>query len=262
MNSVMTQPRSRTFLLVARIAITLGATFLFLVIRADVSIWLWHSGKVYANANITKLRTPALVNDYLATNPIARLHLGAGHNNKPGWLNTDIEPLPGQAYLDVTEPFPLPDRSVVYITSEHVIEHITYEQGMHMLKECYRVLKPGGRMRVATPNLQKFLGLFAERKSEETNAYIRDKSDWHDWPATADQECYILNLQLREWGHRFVYTPKLLRARIEEAGFKDIQSHVPGESGDPVLKGLEMRAFSNRAEVNRYETQIWEAVRP
>lgn len=258
----MSKPRSKTYFLLARIAITLGAAFVFLLIRADVSIWLWQNGGVYAHDKLTRFQTPGLVKDYLAANPVAKLHLGAGHNNKPGWLNTDIEPLTGQAYLDATEPFPLPDQSVMYVTSEHVIEHITYEQGMLMLKESYRVLKPGGRMRVATPNLQRFIALFQEQKSAEMKSYVRDKTDWHDWPTTADQECYILNLQLREWGHRFVYTPKLLRARIEEAGFKDIQMFTPGESNDPALRGLEMRAVSNRADVNRYETQIFEAVRP
>ncbi len=57
-----------------------------------------------------------------------------------------------------------------------------------MLKESYRVLAPGGKVRVATPNLKKFIGLFQETNSQEMKTY------------TPDPECYILNQELREWG--------------------------------------------------------------
>jgi len=67
------------------------------------------------------------------------LQIGAADNNKPGLLNTDIEPSIGQAYLDASKPFPLPDRSFK-VFSEQVIEHITYETGLVMLKESYRIL--------------------------------------------------------------------------------------------------------------------------
>ena len=59
-----------------------------------------------------------------------------------------------------------------------------------MLKESYRVLAPGGKVRVATPNLKKFIGLFQETNSQEMKTY------------TPDPECYILNQELREWGLR------------------------------------------------------------
>ena len=52
-------------------------------------------------------------------------------------------------YMDATEPFPLPSQSFDAVHCEHVIEHVAYEAGMTMLRECRRVLRPGGVLRIA-----------------------------------------------------------------------------------------------------------------
>ena len=91
-------------------------------------------------------------------NTVRKVQLGAGGSRLKGWLNTDIEPgADGLAYLDATKRFPLDDGSVHYIFSEHVIEHLTYDEGKSMLAEAYRVLAAGGRMRVSTPDLMQFI---------------------------------------------------------------------------------------------------------
>jgi len=38
-----------------------------------------------------------------------------------------------------------------------------------MLKECYRVLAPGGKLRVVTPNLTKFVQLLTENPMPKCN---------------------------------------------------------------------------------------------
>ena len=99
----------------------------------------------------------ALVRDYLRQHGPKKLHLGCGQNAIPGWLNTDYYPRRQDIlHLDATKPFPLPAESFDYVFSEHMIEHITYHDGLTMLKESRRVLKPGGRIRISTPDL-KFL---------------------------------------------------------------------------------------------------------
>ena len=122
------------------------------------------------------LASRPIIDNYLSTHPEAKLQLGAGPNNMPGWLNTDIEPAPGQAYLDATKPFPMPDRTFNYITSEHVFEHLSYENGRRMLQECYRILKPGGRLRIATPDLSKFVSLFSLQQTPEMTKYLDQKA--------------------------------------------------------------------------------------
>jgi predicted SAM-dependent methyltransferase len=84
-----------------------------------------------------------------------------------GWLNTDIY-LNGRSvtYLDVTQRFPFQDNTFAYVTAEHMIEHLAYEDAKTMLSECYWVLQPGGRVRIATPDLEVILGLHAKEKTE------------------------------------------------------------------------------------------------
>jgi predicted SAM-dependent methyltransferase len=52
-----------------------------------------------------------------------------------------------------------------YVFSEHMIEHVSYAEGLLMLRECLRVLKPGGRIRIATPSLEVLLDLYKPSKT-------------------------------------------------------------------------------------------------
>ena len=77
-----------------------------------------------------------------------KLHLGCGPNRLPGWFNTDLKADGEYVFrLDATKPFPFPSNSFEEIFTEHMIEHIPYTKALSMLKECYRVLQPGGKLR-------------------------------------------------------------------------------------------------------------------
>jgi predicted SAM-dependent methyltransferase len=237
--------------ILARVAITIAAVGLFAVARPDVA----------GNAT-RRMRSPYIISSYMKNNEVHKLQLGAGEFSIPGWLNTDIEPREGQAFMDASVHFPLPDESFVVVSSEQVAEHLTPEQGLVMMKESFRVLKHGGKMRVATPNLLKLVDLLGESKTPEQEAYIRGKIDWHHWGAAPDPANVIINSEMYEFGHRFLYTPKMLRSTIEAAGFTQIQQFTSGESNDPALKGLEIRSRSNVSDIDHYETMVFEAIRP
>ena len=73
-----------------------------------------------------------------------RLHLGCGPKTKNGWINIDLSP-EADITLDLREPLPFLADSCAIIYSEHFLEHVDYpEQTQLFLKECYRVLEPGG----------------------------------------------------------------------------------------------------------------------
>lgn len=204
----------------------------------------------------------SIIRQYLRTHSNRKLQIGAGGNNLPGWLNTDIEPSAGQAYLDATKRFPMPERSFSYIFSEHVIEHLTRDDAIGMLKECYRVLAPGGKIRIATPNILTFIQLFRQEKTPEMRRYVKGKIEWHGWPRTTAPECLLLNYQLRSFGHQFLYDPSTLRESLALAGFQIITESSPGVSNNSELKGLEARHDSRVRELNDYETMVLEAIRP
>jgi predicted SAM-dependent methyltransferase len=117
---------------------------------------------------------------YLGSHEVRKLELGTGQLAIEGWLNTDINPRfrragPPVLFLDATRPFPFPDSTFDYIASEHVIEHVPYDDARFMLGECARVLRSGGRIRIATPDLAQLLSLYLDQEdlSAEQTAHLR-----------------------------------------------------------------------------------------
>ena len=161
-----------------------------------------------------------------------KLHLGCGPHIKPGWENLDLQPGNGGKQADLTKPLPYLKDSVSYIFSEHFIEHISREQGVKMLKECFRVLKPGGVLRISTPNLEVLVLDYLDNK------LTRWGSVW--LPNTRAQ---LINEGMRSWGHQFLYDIEELTLVLEEAGFQQVNIVSYMKSNDNALSDQEVRPY-------------------
>lgn len=202
-----------------------------------------------------------LIADYLRNHPVRKLQLGSGLKLLDGWLNTDCSlTFKAKCFLDLTRPFPLPDKTFDYVFSEHVIEHFTYPEGIAMLKESCRVLKPGGSIRVACPDLRVYTGLFSAEKTALQEQLIKSEVDSSLPHIRIYKESFVLNNALRNWGHKFVYDEETLRLALESAGFVEIKRFQPGESDDANLQGLEYRGPGQ--EMKLFQTQVLQAKRP
>lgn len=203
---------------------------------------------------------------YFRSHEQAKLNIGAGPDFRlEGWLNTDCNPdhSRGVAYLDATQPFPFKDSTFDYVTSEHLVEHLTYNEGLGMLRECFRVLKPGGRLRLATPDLRVYVDLFRAGKSDVQHRYLRYHAGKFLAETGVHSECFVINNEFRNWGHRFIYDRETLSAAMEQAGFVDVVRHASGESDDENLRGIERHGkVVGNEEMNRFETMVLEARRP
>lgn len=162
-----------------------------------------------------------------------RLHLGCGQAPIKGWLNLDIQALPGvDRVLDVRNG--LPFANVASIFGEHFLEHLELEEGLACLAECRRVLADDGVLRLSTPNLD---WVFA--------THYR----MGQWAGDADAiaDCFGLNRAFHGWGHRFLYNRPMLFAALSAAGFSRLTLHAYGESDRPELTGLERHERSGDA---------------
>lgn len=86
---------------------------------------------------------------------MTRLNIGCGRNYIPGWINTDIShEVKAEHYFDIgKDAIPLDNNSVDEIYISGVLEQIgPNEELINALNECWRVLKPGGKMTVIVPN--------------------------------------------------------------------------------------------------------------
>jgi len=210
------------------------------------------------------LRRRRRIELYLRRHQLRKLHLGAGENVQSGWLNTDLHDY-GRAdelvYLDARRPFPLPDASFEFVFSEHMLEHLSYADGLACLRECMRVLRPGGRIRIATPSLEQLVRLYEPELDNVQRRYVRWAVDSFVPDAAAPLPGFVVNNFMHAWGHRFVYDRDTLRHALEAAGFVDVEEQPIGESAEPALAGLE-RHLQNEPDFNEYETLVVEARRP
>jgi predicted SAM-dependent methyltransferase len=162
-----------------------------------------------------------------------RLHLACGNRILPGWANIDLESGANVVRWDLTRGLPIRSESIDLIFCEHFIEHISLGEAEALLSECWRSLRPGGILRISTPNLDR---LIEDYLSGET-------SEWHDVGWTPATRCQMLNEGLRLWGHQFVYNEEELRRLLNETGFLQIRSERWHQSTVPELANLESRPF-------------------
>ncbi|MDQ3569402.1 MAG: methyltransferase domain-containing protein [Actinomycetota bacterium] len=191
---------------------------------------------------------------YLASSEQPKLHVGAGRERLFGWLNTDL--IAGEAYLDLGRRLPFPDATFVYVFGEHVIEHLRDAEGETLIAELHRVLRPGGVLRLTTPDLRKILAIYEDRNpvvTREEYARFLDKSTGR----SHDRPCQVLNDYLRLWGHQWIYDQEDLTARLLATGFVHIRRQDSGQSDIPALRGLERHGGAEW--VNRAEAMCLEA---
>ncbi len=164
------------------------------------------------------------------------LNIGCGARKLPGFINIDREP-GADLELDVTLGLPFPNSTVQGIFSEHFIEHLTRPQAIAFLRECRRVLCPGGVVRVATPDLEQVIGDY--------------QGDWRSRPWLAQYgyewigtRCEMLNIAFREWGHQWLYDEEELVRIAELAGLAFKRRWPIGVSDVPQFQHVEYRGES------------------
>jgi|SRR6516162_4716974 predicted SAM-dependent methyltransferase len=182
--------------------------------------------------------------EYLATTTVPKLHIGGGLHCLDGWLNTDVALLPGVVQLDATQPFPFAEAAFDYVFAEHMIEHVSFEGAMFMLRECYRVMKTGAVIRVTTPNLAAIVGLYSEHLSQLQRSYLGWFCKAHLGPDCPATPARAVNAMFRLWGHQFIYDEETLADMFRKVGFGEI-SRCP-------LMQSEHRELQNLENVKRY----------
>ena len=106
--------------------------------------------------------------------PLLRLNLGSGDLPKEGWINVDLFGSVADLRLDLRRPLPFADHSTSYIYTEHFFEHLEYpnvtksmgwdlecdgpSEALQFLRECKRVLAPGGILDVVVPDTEGMIG--------------------------------------------------------------------------------------------------------
>lgn len=170
--------------------------------------------------------------------PYQGLQVGGGYHTIPQWINDDL--LAGDIYLDASKKLPFPDNCIDYIFTEQFFEHLSYRDGQFFLREAYRVLKPGGVIRQATPSLNGIIDIYQDRNPVVRQEEVVRRHQKHN--QDCKNSCHFMNDLFRLWGHQFIYDQETFVKSHQQVGFIDVQIKSFGESSYQPLQQRERHA--------------------
>jgi SAM-dependent methyltransferase len=189
----------------------------------------------------------------VSTGGLKKIQYGCGIKLMKDWVNVDSLPIElleswrndqipaaerigieGFFYqsLDLTSRQPFADDSFEFAFTEDFIEHLSQAESIIFLSECYRVLQPGGVLRMSFPGLEGILKSHYFQPTGYQSAY------------EAKVDCYD------QWEHIHFYSREELRLVALHLGYSGVSFPDYGQSDHIALKGLDTRA--NQVNVNTY----------
>lgn len=166
-----------------------------------------------------------------------KLNLGCGRNLIPGWQNHDRD-------VDLEKPLPWPDASARFILMEHVLEHFASPLAYRLLQECWRVLEPGGVIRVCVPDVTLVL------ENAAYDEFVRT----YDWGRNGIEAIACSH------GHQMLWTFDSLAAVLRSVGFTPVRA-APRVSDHPQLCEVEGHHHVVGAAMNDAETLVVEGTK-
>jgi predicted SAM-dependent methyltransferase len=199
------------------------------------------------------------------------LNLGCGPVHAEGWVNVDgsnrawlASKLPWLDSLMVTlrllsptefnrttvhanllKPFPWPDNSAEAVYLGEVLEHFTPEQARHVITESFRVLTPGGILRVRTPDHVRFWRNYI---IEHDSTLTRPRKEWTQehvrWIRMYFQDICVR--RPRPWQsmghfHKWAWDEVSLVVLLESVGFSNVRRMALHQSDIPKVAAVETR---------------------
>jgi len=146
---------------------------------------------------------------------VKRLNWGCGAHVAPGWINSDVKDEPGvDLVADIRAGLPLASDSIDYAVSIHALPEFSYPELVPALEELRRVLKPGGTLRLALPDLRRGI-----------DAYLAGDEDYFQ---VGSQDASTLGgkfiVQMLWYGYsRSLFTADFAQELLEKAGFVDLR---------------------------------------
>ena len=159
-----------------------------------------------------------------------KVNLGCGWVPFPGWTNLDCYPPPKlesshceMLVLDMRQKLPFADASVDAIYSEHFMEHLPFDiVCKSLLPECFRILSPGGSIRMGVPNGELYIQRYQSVKAVDHSSKM------------ANSKALMMDINDigHSGGHFYLYDYEILEKIFNDAGFralhkcKSLQTHA------------------------------------
>jgi predicted SAM-dependent methyltransferase len=110
------------------------------------------------------------------------LNVGCGKKYNPNWVNVDmVADGPDVLQRNLIKGIPFPDNSFEVVYHSQVLEHIPKEAAPFFISECYRVLKPGGVLRIVCPDLENLMDEYKKYLHINLTNPIPESRANYDW---------------------------------------------------------------------------------
>jgi predicted SAM-dependent methyltransferase len=109
------------------------------------------------------------------------LNVGCGQTFHSEWINVDVVPAsPAVRRVDLARGLPFPDRSIDACYCSHVLEHLRPDDAGRALAELFRVLRPGGVVRIVVPDLRRVAEQYLSAFAAVDRGGLQREADY-DW---------------------------------------------------------------------------------
>jgi hypothetical protein len=164
------------------------------------------------------------------------VNFGSGPHRLAGFVNVDLDAsCRPDVVADLSRPLPFADACADAIFTEDFVAQLEPDGLRRFLAECRRMLRPGGTLRVLTPDLRRFMRMYLEEPARLIGFWTTAVGVPLPNAAAAD----VVNLGMRLAG-RWQYDVETFTRIAAQAGLDTTESRY-GESRHPALRGIDLR---------------------
>ncbi len=154
-----------------------------------------------------------------------RINVGAGSHPMEGWVNIDQDPSSGGIDLVADgRDLPYDDGEVEAVYAGHCLEHLTLDEGLVMLKEFARVVRPGGTVGILVPDIREVFRRYLAGTSDIIQYQVHTPRLIRDMRTINDIFVYNHSVATDEYDspHRAAYDAPLLVEQLRAAGLEPV----------------------------------------
>ena len=139
-----------------------------------------------------------------------KLHLGCGPKYIEGWIHCDALEYQHVDIIGPVDSLPIDDCMAEIVYASHVLEHFGRHECISVLSEWYRVLKPGGILRLAVPNFMAACEVYLDASLGDNIDLIKG---------------LVCGGQKDEFDfHGNIFDQKSLEAMLKSVGFQSVKT--------------------------------------
>lgn len=154
------------------------------------------------------------------------LNVGCGANMFEHFINLDFGWLPGlDLCWDIRKKIPLASNSLSGIFTEHALEHFEWQVlAQTVLPELFRILKPGGVIRICVPDAEMAIQGYVQAKREGlVDQRFRDSDPRALTPLMEVTNTFRRLFETYDMGHKFAWDFQTMEYLLWRAGFIEIE---------------------------------------